>query len=42
MPGFPVDSHIYIYRGAPIEGFTDKPITDILSRIKADTDRYIH
>ncbi len=25
-------------RGAPIEDFTDIPITDILSRIKADTD----
>ncbi len=29
---------IYIYIGAPIEDFTDIPITDILSRIKADTD----
>ncbi len=27
-----------IVRGAPIEDFTDIPITDILSRIKADTD----
>ncbi len=35
--GFCMDCHIYI-RGAPIEDFTDIPITDILSRIKADTD----
>ncbi len=29
---------IIIIRGAPIEDFTDIPITDILSRIKADAD----
>ncbi len=27
-----------VIRGAPIEDFTDIPITDILSRIEADTD----